>query len=200
MFATVVTGITCFIFTCALVRNLSQGTNAQGIEFSEKQKQELRGLLLRTRNPSNHDIANLLTQRDFAEQHITGKHIRQWFKRTNFLLNKFMYEAAEEMAALGNGRPTGPRGREMAILRGKTTTSNGGGGGEMLILREMEIAMRADRSGDILAVRGTEVADRCEEMTTPRGTHSADHRSDRMVAIRGGEMEISQRMHITEPC
>lgn len=191
VFATVVTGITCFICTCALVRNLSSHeTAAQGIEFSGKQKQLLRGLLLRTRSPSSRDIASLLTQREFAEQHVTGIHIRLWLNRTNFLLNKFMYEAAEEMAVLGNGGPTGPGGREMAALRGQTTTSHGGGSGAMLALRGMEIAMIADKSGDIFALRGTEVArtaDKCEEMTT----HSADDRSDRVVAIRGGE--IAQR-------
>jgi hypothetical protein len=184
--ATVVTGVTCFICTSVLVRNIGSGTDERGKEFGEKQKKVLWELLVRTKNkPSNQDIANLLTQKEFAEHHITGKRIRQWFRRTNFLLSKFMYEAdvAGEMASLIDGRPIGREGREMAALRARETTSRD----EMLSFGRAEMATAADTGGELLPLRGNEfarTADRNEELTTPK----EDCACEKSIAIRSGEI------------
>ena len=193
VFATVVTGTTAVVCTCALVKNFTPETHQR--DFNEEQKRALRELMLKARNPSDEDITKLLTRKEFAEQHVTGKQIRWYVKKTYFLLDKLMYDAAREVAALGNVGPSGHRGRE---IRGETTTSSqaGGRGGYRPVIRSLtDAATPANRtSEELLPIRGTEVARTadsscCAEAAALPGTCGADCRT--AVINRGGE--IAQR-------
>lgn len=195
VFATVVTGATAVVCTCALVKNFSPETHQR--DFNEEQKRALRELMLKARNPSNEDITKLLTRREFAEHHVTGMQVRCYVKKTYFLLDKLMYDAAREVAALGNVGPGGHRGRE---IRGETTTSSlgrggRGGGRDPWLIGGIDVAMTAyHASEELLPVRGTEVArtagNMCSaEVTTPRGPCATDCRT--VAFNRGGE--IAQR-------
>lgn len=151
------TWVTCAICTCVIVRShgyngYHDGGQSQRKDFSKEHKKALRELLVRTRSPSDQDIAYLLTQREFAAEHITRLHVRRWFQRTNLLVDKLIGEAAGEMIAVRDGGLPATGGADII-------TSTAGRAEEMVAHRCSEIT-RSDR----MDIRGGEIAQRWKDL------------------------------------